>query len=155
MSSSMPNGLHFENTVIIDWYDGDVTALVKKRPSGTWLLASLLSYDISTRERIYALLPIASQMAEDIRRRIEACDESNTGKEKLWSYLARVIRQIGDSAKGEIEIVQCKSLLDKSLTTWISEAGDPEIRRRIGQGIEGAIEASDKGLLFGSPAGAG
>ena len=151
MPSLFPDSPLFENIITIDWYDGDVTALVIRQHSDTWLLASLLSYDISTRERTYALLPVESQMAKDILHQIDAYEEGKTDKKRLWSYLTTVIRQIGDAARGEIEIVQCKTLLDKSLTTWASDAGDPEIRRRIGQQIEGAIEASEQGLLFGAP----
>ena len=155
MQSLFHGSKQFEKIVLIDWYDGVVTALVAKQPGDTWLLASLLSYNISARERVYALLPVKDQIAASMLRELDAGEESDEDKGQRWDYLTRAIAEIADSAVGQVEIVRCKSLLEDFLTTWTADIADPEIRKRIGQQVEGAIQASKQNLHFGLPSSTG
>lgn len=123
------NRVLLEKTLLIDWYDGVITSLVKLQ-NGGWMLSSLLAFQDKTK--IVALIPLSKGMAEDMEEIIA----SQSDLDERWELLQQRISQIKQNHSGNIYLLQTYDL-DKGIIKIVEVAIDEKgIRSMIGSDIE-------------------
>lgn len=80
---------------MIDWYDGIVLAIVSTNWMQGTYLGSLLAFDVESRRRVIALMPLSEGDLSEVRSRL-AGD---------WELLRLYLKRLWDKASGDITLL--------------------------------------------------
>jgi hypothetical protein len=146
MQSSFPVKLEFDDVTAVDWYDGDVTAIVKAKGHAIWFFASLVSFDIESETRTFVLLPTNRRSAEQIQRLATRLATTGIEVGRDREAIGRYVEDMRNSVEGPFVFVRGASLRGNNLEQWRVDALTDEVRSRIGQDVEAALQASEMEL---------
>ena len=80
---------------LIDWYDGIVQAIISTKRTQGQFLCSLLAFNVESRNRVFALLPLEDVEVSNIRSRLGGD----------WNELLSYLKRLWHSADGDITLL--------------------------------------------------
>jgi hypothetical protein len=122
-----------EKTIIIDWYDGIVTALIQFNGIGKWCLIDLLAWDSSQTLKVFALRVLTNEESDSLLRKFE--DQQPTWP--IW-----IPKNIGESQFFTLKTFN--STLDREgfSEDYVFLAAD------VNKGVQGIKKMPNRKVLF-------
>ena len=133
--------MQFAESLVIDWYDGIVRALVRLQGKSPWYYTSLLFYDIDKKLRLFAIASIddcSIKSFEELRNLLSVQQLSSEVSEEHWELILENERQLILTLSGSVSL----AIQDRQGGLAVIEATCPiaSIQERLGLEIDAAVE---------------